>query len=195
MPDAWAASAYSGRVRAIIIAWKDQDRADLDAVLVPLLARALTRAVDESPQWAHRLEEAGTAIAVPIPSRAAGTRVRGRFPVAELAHTALAGRTRGVAIQGLNIRTHRALRYGRPVRDQAGLNHQDRAHNVAGAMQILPRSAGALRGVPVILIDDIVTTGSTLAEASRAVRTAGAGPVIAVALAATQRQGSGLARS
>ncbi len=183
MPFAWAAAAYSGPLRAVIIAWKDQDRTDLDAVLVPLLARALSRAVDETPQWAHRFDEVGIAVAVPIPSRTAGTRARGRIPVAELARMVLPGRARG-----LGIRTQRALRYGRPVRDQAGLNHQDRARNVAGAMQVSPRSRAALRGVPVILIDDIVTTGSTLTEATRAVLDAGAGPVIAVALAATQRQ-------
>ncbi len=184
MPPAWAAAAYSGPLRSVIIAWKDQDRADLDRFLAPLLARTLMRAVEEGTQWVQHFDRVGSAVAVPIPSRAAGTRARGRFPVADLMQLVLAGGGPGRALRGVQ-----ALRYVRSVRDQAGLNHEDRARNVAGAMRVSTRPCSSLGGVPIVLIDDIVTTGSTVAEAARAVRAAGAGPVLAVVLAATQRQG------
>lgn len=182
-PPCWASAPYSGPLRDVIIAWKDQDRADLGRVLAPLLARTMRVAVRECAPWAQRLNQLGGAIAVPIPSRAAGTRLRGRFPVAEVLRLVLSGLTGGGDLRQVPV-----LSYARPVRDQAGLSHRDRAQNVAGAMQVSPRRGHALEGLPVILVDDIVTTGSTLAEASRAVRRAGAGPVLAVALAATERR-------
>lgn len=182
-PPCWVAAPYSGPLRDVIIAWKDQDRADLSRVLVPLLARAVRVALVECTPVTRQLFAAGGAVAVPIPSRAAGTRVRGRVPVAEVLRMVLSGRAPGSVLRPLS-----ALRYARPVRDQAGLGHQDRAQNVTGAMAVSTRLSRHLEGVPVILVDDIVTTGSTLAEATRVVCAAGAGPVLAVALAATERR-------
>ena len=181
-PPCWAGAPYAAPAREVIIAWKDQDRADLSRVLAPLLARTVRVAVRGSPTWAQQFDRVGAAVAVPVPSRAAGTRVRGRFPVSEVLRL-LSDRT-----DGRGLRQVSALGYVRPVRDQAGLGHHDRARNVDGAMRVSSRLGPRLVGLPVILVDDIVTTGSTLAEATRAVRLAGAGPVLAVTLAATERR-------
>ncbi|MGB3764233.1 MAG: phosphoribosyltransferase family protein [Ornithinimicrobium sp.] len=170
-------------MRDIIVAWKDQDRAHLSRVLAPLLARTVRTALGECTPLTRQLIAAGGAVAVPIPSRAAGTRVRGRVPVTEVLRMVLPDRAPGAALRPLQ-----ALKYVRPVRDQAGLGHRDRAQNVTGAMAVSSRLARHLEGVPVILVDDILTTGSTLAEATRVVRAAGAGPVLAVALSATERR-------
>ncbi|MGB3830015.1 MAG: phosphoribosyltransferase family protein [Ornithinimicrobium sp.] len=184
MPPTWAASAYSGSLRTAIIAWKDQDRADLSRWFVPMVARALVEALVDSPQWTERFRQAGVAIVVPVPSRASGTRTRGRFPVAELVTGLLdPRRTSTCGLLGMH-----ALSYGRAVRDQSGLDHLGRANNVAGSMRVAAPSRASLAGTPIVLIDDIVTTGSTIAEATRALRAVGAGPVLAVCLAATQRQ-------
>jgi predicted amidophosphoribosyltransferase len=67
------------------------------------------------------------------------------------------------------------------VRDQAALPAAQRAENLAGGM------AGdrSLRGRDVLLVDDVVTTGSTLAEAARAADAAGARILGAATIAST----------
>ena len=68
------------------------------------------------------------------------------------------------------------LHHKRAVRDQSQLNSQQRLSNVAGAFSAKTNFAAAAgRGntEPLIIVDDLVTTGATLAEAIRALRTAG----------------------
>ncbi|MFT4211465.1 MAG: phosphoribosyltransferase family protein [Microbacterium sp.] len=68
--------------------------------------------------------------------------------------------------------------------DQRGLRRAERAANVAGSMTARPAAAGRR----VVVVDDVVTTGATLAEAIRALRAAGAEPVAAITVAATARR-------
>jgi predicted amidophosphoribosyltransferase len=84
---------------------------------------------------------------------------------------------------GVRIVCVRALRHRRHVADQAGLSAMDRALNLAGAME----SRLDLRGRRVIVVDDVITTGATLAEAARALRAAGADVRASAVIAATQR--------
>lgn len=62
---------------------------------------------------------------------------------------------------------------------------QQRQENVRGVYEAFERERFA--GKRLLLIDDILTTGSTLAEAARVLRLAGAAEVRALTLAATQR--------
>ncbi|GLY89076.1 hypothetical protein Airi02_070050 [Actinoallomurus iriomotensis] len=84
---------------------------------------------------------------------------------------------------GVRIVCVRALRHRRRVADQAGLSAMDRALNLTGAME----SRLDLRGRRVIVVDDVITTGATLAEAARALRAAGADVRASAVIAATQR--------
>jgi len=81
------------------------------------------------------------------------------------------------------------LRLRRRVADQAGLNHRQRAANLGHAMQVRPRWQAIVRGSTCLLTDDVLTTGATLLEASRALREGGADHVAAATVAATQRHG------
>lgn len=78
-----------------------------------------------------------------------------------------------------------ALAHSRTVADQAGLSRVERARNLAGALRIRPGAAARLVERPVVLVDDVLTSGATLAEAARAVRAAGGRPIGAAVLGAT----------
>ncbi|MGI5232974.1 phosphoribosyltransferase family protein [Actinoallomurus sp. CA-142502] len=92
--------------------------------------------------------------------------------------------TRGARFGGgAGIVCVRALRHRRRVADQAGLSAMDRALNLTGAME----SRLDLGGRRVIVVDDVITTGATLAEAARALRAAGADVRASAVIAATQR--------
>ena len=63
-----------------------------------------------------------------------------------------------------------ALAQTRGVRDQAGLDARDPRANLAGGFRLRRRLPA---GQPVVLVDDLVTTGSSLTEAARVLRRAG----------------------
>lgn len=65
---------------------------------------------------------------------------------------------------------------------QKDLDRKNRITNVKGAYQLGPSS---VRGKSVLLIDDVVTTGSTLRECARVLQKGGAKKVTAICIAAT----------
>lgn len=87
-------------------------------------------------------------------------------------------------------RTHtpviNALRRVRFTATQAGLTNAKRRQNVSGAFR--PRGEQALRGQRVLLVDDVMTTGSTAAACARALKMAGARQVVLLTLARTDRR-------
>jgi predicted amidophosphoribosyltransferase len=105
---------------------------------------------------------------VPVPSRRSAVRARGHDPTARLAVRAAAG-------VGAHVRAARLLRHRRAVLDQAGLGAAQRAANLDGAL-VVPALRGRLATRvrdPVVVVDDLVTTGASLAEATRALGVAG----------------------
>jgi predicted amidophosphoribosyltransferase len=91
------------------------------------------------------------------------------------------------------IRTTRLLVRRGVGRTQKSLAASERVTNLRGAMS----ARRELTGVRVVLVDDVVTTGATVAEAIRAVRFAGGEVVAVAAVAYTRRRrdaGSGTAR-
>jgi ComF family protein len=69
----------------------------------------------------------------------------------------------------------------RETRSQTTLTPHDRARNVADAFRSCVSGVGSR--MPVILVDDVLTTGATLAEAARAMQQAGWGEIHAVTFA------------
>ena len=75
----------------------------------------------------------------------------------------------------------------RATRSQGGLSRHQRQRNIAGAFAVPPDAAPRLAGRPVLLVDDVLTTGATLHEAARRLAAAGSGPVSALVLARVTR--------
>ena len=70
-------------------------------------------------------------------------------------------------IQGIqrmlpNCRIQRALVRRKNTRSQATLSREERIQNVKNAFRLSRKHHNALAGMPVILVDDVITTGSTL---------------------------------
>jgi predicted amidophosphoribosyltransferase len=176
----WALTSYGGCVRQAVVRWKDEGRHDLTRVLADGLAASVLAALS-----GLTCPVDGTLWLVPMPSRAAARRSRGGDPVRELAVRA----ARRVRARGCDVRVLPALRHIRAVADQAGLDAAGRAANVHGALGVRQRARARLGAAPCLLVDDVVTTGATLAEAASAVVRAGGHPIGAAVVAATRRTG------
>jgi predicted amidophosphoribosyltransferase len=187
LPPTVAAGAYAGPVRPVVLAFKEHGRAELAGPLGTALALAVAGVLRGVP------DRPGPVLLVPVPSSAAAVRRRGRDHVQELADAAASE----LRAAGLAVGTARLLGRapGRRVRDSAGLGVLERQANLAGRFRVrLPRD-GLPAGCRLVLVDDVVTSGATLTEAARALRsgrdTSGAGadtPVLGAVVAATPRR-------
>jgi predicted amidophosphoribosyltransferase len=74
------------------------------------------------------------------------------------------------------------LRRARRTRPQTRLGRAERLHALDGAFTVRP-AAGLPRGAHVLLVDDVATTGATLAAAATALGKAGARAVTAIVAA------------
>jgi ComF family protein len=138
------------------------------------LARPLGEAV--ARRWARVGE--GATVVVPVPVHAERERQRGYDQAALIAE---------VAAARLGLPCVRALERTRVTVAQFELGRDERSTNVVGAFRVLVGSAGQARrsiaGLWVLLVDDVVTTGATLAACAVALEEAGAYAVSAIAVA------------
>jgi predicted amidophosphoribosyltransferase len=166
----YACVPYAGPVSRAVVAWKDRGRLDLTAPLAGTLARAVLATLDAAPApaGAARL---GLVLLVPVPSSAGARRARG----ADVAALLAARTAREVRVAGGAVRVARVLRQRRRVVDQAGLGAGARARNVSGAFAVRRGLGRRLpRGALVVVVDDVVTTGASAAEACRVLAAEGA---------------------
>jgi predicted amidophosphoribosyltransferase len=177
-PPTAAAGAYSGPVRPVVNAFKEQGRTELARPLGTALALAAAAVVCAAP--AVR----GPVLLVPVPSSRAALRTRGRDHVRELTARAVAE----LRAAGVPAEEARLLRRQGRARDSAGLSAAARRANLAGTFQC---SSQPPRGALLVVVDDVVTSGATLTEAaatlSRGARP-GALTVLAAVVAATPRR-------
>ncbi|HET8594633.1 MAG TPA: phosphoribosyltransferase family protein [Intrasporangium sp.] len=176
MPAVYAWGTYADPLRAAVTAWKDEGRRDLVDQLVPLLRPALSAALTDGPQ------AVAAALMVPAPSSRRSRRTRGDVPLHDLARRAAAD----PPFTGLQVLA--VLHEQRGVRDQAGLGTTARRANVTGAFHVRKGLEGAVNGRDCIVVDDVMTTGATLVECTRALEEAGARRVLAVTIAVPRRR-------
>lgn len=115
------------------------------------------------------------ALLVPIPASAAGLRRRGFNPAGEVAR-ALRWRLRLPLARGVLLRT-------RESGQQSARTREARLREVDGLFE----ARAEVKGCHVVIVDDVMTTGSTLDAAARAVLAQGAVAVTALAVARAVR--------
>ncbi|MFD5567057.1 ComF family protein [Streptomyces cadmiisoli] len=189
LPVVHAAARYADEVRAVLLAHKERGALALAGPLGVALAEAVRTGLREcrttvgcavpgrtpavAPAGARPGCPSGPVLLVPVPSGRAAVRARGHDPARRIALAASAELRR----TGTPARVLAVLRQRRVVADQSGLTSRQRLENLAGALHVPRGGAGLLAGGPVVLVDDLMTTGASLTEAARAVRAAvGGGP-------------------
>jgi ComF family protein len=116
----------------------------------------------------------GAEVVIPVPVHAERERRRGYDQAALVAQ---------VAGRALGLPSSRALERRRATVAQFELGRGERAANVAGAFEVKNPERSAVAGRWVLLVDDVVTTGATLAACGEALVRAGALAVSAIAVA------------
>jgi predicted amidophosphoribosyltransferase len=174
----FAAGEYDGLLKMLVNEHKEHAvfalASPLGQVLSAVLLDLLEAMAEPGPRTRVHL--------VPVPSRPGVVRRRGHDPLLRVARVAAAGLRR----RGIEASVRRQLVAGGPVLDQATLDAADRARNLVGSMR---SRRVALHGpdVLVVVVDDVLTTGSTAREAQRALEEAGT-PVLGIAAVAATRK-------
>ncbi|WP_280417477.1 ComF family protein [Nocardia carnea] len=145
----WALSPYRGPARQAVLAVKERGRRDLAEPLGLALAAGL----------AELRTPGRPLILVPSPSRRASARRRGGDPVLRCARSAAR------SLDGCQVLP--CLRVWWGVRDSAGLSARERDRNLRGRIRAVPLPAEAANA-QVVLVDDVLTTGSTAQACARA---------------------------
>jgi predicted amidophosphoribosyltransferase len=149
---------YDAAVRALVSAWKERGLRGLAVIAASIVEEVVP------PPSAH--------VITFVPPDGDRSVKRGHHPAARLAHDL--GKRWGLRVEPLLGRTG-------PLRPQRGLARDERRRNVRGAFR-----ADEARG-RVVLVDDVYTTGATVAAASSALRAAGATRVDVVTFARAVR--------
>jgi ComF family protein len=155
---------YRGPARQVVHAFKYRGRQDLLAPLGAMLAGV--------PRAAPLVQGRASTLVVPVPARRTSRRRRGYDQAVGLA-LAFARHARLPC-------DPRALRRRRDDGPQAGRSRRTRRRQAAAAFRAVPFR---VHGRPVLLLDDVLSTGATADAASRALLCAGAREVNVLTLA------------
>jgi len=158
----WSVAVLDGAEHRAILAWKDGRRRDLDRFFVAAAARGAASIARELPP---------EPTVVPVPSRRRAVR------------------RRGVALGAL-LATAVGRELSAPVRDALrATGAKSKGRSSVGrwdAAQVCVRER--VGPTPVLLVDDVMTTGATLARSADALEASGTPVIGALVLAATPRR-------
>jgi ComF family protein len=158
---------YDGAVRGLIHLLKYDSVMPAGRVLGQLLTEAIRHL---------NLADDCAALLVPVPLHSSKRRERG-FNQSELvARSALKQMASGTELAPV-LKRHRATH------SQVGLTREERIANMRDAFRVV--DPARLKGRTVIVVDDVMTTGTTVSECARVLRKAGAERVFAATVART----------
>ncbi len=183
LPRCVALGAYEGVLRDLLLAYKERGRHTLARPLGDLLAGAVGTAVRQAGR------PVGTPVLlVPVPDTVAAARDRYGDHMLRLARRA------AVRLNAMGWPAGLATPLSaRPRSDSAHLSAAERAATAGQAFAPRPRELARMaraagHGALVVALDDIITTGATLAAVAGRMRTGGVPVALAVVLAATRRR-------
>ncbi len=183
LPPCFAAAEYAGPVRGLILGYKERGRRALAGPLGDALARVVLAA------WPVRsaagLDPMDPLALVPVPCTPAAIRARHGDHMLRLARRA----ARALRDAGCPAEVATPLR-ALPKNDSAHLDRYERAAAARHAFVLRPGAAQPLHTIAdraaVVLLDDILTTGSTMAAVAGRLLEAGVPAAFGVTLAATR---------
>ena len=157
-----AGTLYNEASRKLILAFKHGRR----IALAPMLARlAAARLPELGGEW----------LVVPVPLHRWRLWRRGFNQSALLAREIAGLRGQSLLVDAL-LRRKRTLTLG-------GLGRTARARALSGAIAVNPRRRHELAGKPIVLVDDVMTSGATSDACVRALKRAGASKVVVACFA------------
>jgi ComF family protein len=170
---ATAYGAYDGELRELIHLLKYEQVIPAAGVLGVMLTAAIAKlGIDCS-----------SMLVIPVPLHSSKRRQRGFNQSELIARTAL----KHFRISGAELVTN-ALERRRDTVSQIGLTRPQRNENIRGAFRVMHPNTVAGRNV--LLVDDVLTTGTTVSECARILRKAGAKQVWVATVARTLKNSS-----
>lgn len=159
-------------MRSTLAQFKEEGRFGLVQLLSHFLAASVCLAATDDR----------SLVLVPIPSTRLARMRRGHDAIGELARAS----SKALRAIGVNCVVGNALVHTRRVADQSRLSARERAVNMNDAFRM--RSTAHLDGRHIIVVDDILTTGATVAAATKVLSSSGFRPSGIAVIAATARQ-------
>jgi len=163
--------SYKGVAKKLVYQFKYKPYlSDLNTLLIDLFFEGIIQKEEFSNIYQNLKTD---PILVPIPLYSSKLKSRG-YNQAEILSKGLS--------QKLNLKVLECLKRVKKTRSQVGLSQKERKENISGAFSIIPNIV-----IPeysnIFLIDDVFTTGSTLNEAAKTLKKAGAKGVWGLTLA------------
>ena len=176
----FAGSKYSLPMSHLIIAAKEDNQLHSRKFLAKRLLISLEVAVKELAN--HPFDKSVEVILIPIPSRRAADRKRG------FAHIELLLKLLVFEANSIDLRIVDCLEHAKKIVDQSTLNFNERELNMRGAFSVKMRFSNEISRIKsnqirtdnprdlktlVFLVDDLVTTGTTVQAANAALNSLG----------------------
>lgn len=182
---AMAAAQYDGLVSRAVLGFKDHELIHLDRILGPALHRAV-----HALRRSLGAESGASAVLLVAPPASPAARVRrSHHPVEHLLRSTGLRPASGL----MTVTAQSWLRAMLPgASHQKGHGMTSRRRRLAGTLRVTKAGEAMLAGAEVIMVDDVLTTGSTLHEMYVALSGAGARVLGAAVVAAAPKDGKDL---